>query len=87
MKSFTIITTNNYDRMIAYSNTCTCGKVGCVFSIGYVCTTFPDLFFNVKNLESKLYNCLERERFQNLYNKPEQAVLPKKIEDETESNS
>ena len=36
----------------------------------------------VQNLEEKLYNCLERERYQNIYKKPEQAILPKKIEDE-----
>lgn len=36
----------------------------------------------VQNLEEKLYNCLERERYQNIYQKPEQAILPKKIEDE-----
>ena len=41
----------------------------------------------VQNLEEKLYNCLERERYQNIYKKPEEAVLPKKIEDEAKSNS
>lgn len=40
----------------------------------------------VQNLEEKLYNCLERERYQNIYKKPEQAVLPKKIEDEAKSS-
>lgn len=33
----------------------------------------------VQNLEEKLYNCLERERYQNIYKKPEEAVLSKKI--------
>ena len=36
----------------------------------------------VQNLEEKLYNCLERERMEQLYNKPNEAVIPKKIEDE-----
>jgi hypothetical protein len=40
----------------------------------------------VENLEQKLYNCLERERMEQLYNKSEQAVLPKKIEDEAKSS-
>ena len=40
----------------------------------------------VQNLEEKLYNCLERERYQNIYKKPEEAVLPKKIEDEAKSS-
>lgn len=40
----------------------------------------------VQNLESKLYNCLERERLEQIYSKPEQAILPKKIEDETKSS-
>lgn len=39
----------------------------------------------VQNLEEKLYNCLERERYQNIYKKPEEAILPKKIEDEAKS--
>jgi len=34
----------------------------------------------VEDLEAKLYNCLE------LYSKPNEAVLPKKIEDETKSS-
>ncbi len=40
----------------------------------------------VQNLEAKLYNCLERERLEQIYSKPEQAILPKKIEDETKSS-
>lgn len=40
----------------------------------------------VQNLEEKLYNCLERERYQNIYKKPEEAILPKKIEDEAKSS-
>ena len=40
----------------------------------------------VEHLEAKLYNCLEREHLQNLYTKPNEAVLPKKIEDETKSS-
>lgn len=40
----------------------------------------------VQNLESKLYNCLERERLEQLYSKPNEAILPKKIEDETKSS-
>ena len=36
----------------------------------------------VEHLDQKLYNCLERKRMEQLYNKSEQAVLPKKIEDE-----
>ena len=40
----------------------------------------------VENLEQKLYNCLERERLEQIYSKPEQAILPKKIEDETKSS-
>lgn len=41
----------------------------------------------VEHLEQKLYNCLERERYQNIYKKPEEAVIPKKIEDEAKSNT
>jgi hypothetical protein len=40
----------------------------------------------VQNLESKLYNCLERERLEQIYSKPNEAILPKKIEDETKSS-
>ena len=40
----------------------------------------------VQNLEAKLYNCLERERLEQLYSKPNEAILPKKIEDETKSS-
>jgi hypothetical protein len=40
----------------------------------------------VENLEAKLYNCLERERLEQLYNKQNEAVIPKKIEDETKSS-
>ena len=40
----------------------------------------------VENLESKLYNCLERERLDQIYYKPNEAILPKKIEDETKSS-
>ena len=40
----------------------------------------------VEHLEQKLYNCLERERMEQLYNKSEQAVLPKKLEDEAKSS-
>ena len=40
----------------------------------------------VEHLEAKLYNCLERERLEQIYSKPEQAILPKKIEDETKSS-
>jgi hypothetical protein len=40
----------------------------------------------VQNLEAKLYNCLERERLEQLYSKPNEAVIPKKIEDETKSS-
>jgi hypothetical protein len=40
----------------------------------------------VQNLEAKLYNCLERERLEQIYSKPNEAILPKKIEDETKSS-
>ena len=40
----------------------------------------------VEHLEAKLYNCLEREHLQNLYTKPNEAVIPKKIEDENQSS-
>ena len=41
---------------------------------------------HLEHLEAKLYNCLERERLEQLYSKPNEAVLPKKIEDETKSS-
>ena len=38
-------------------------------------------------LENKLYNCLERQSYDQMIRKQEAGILPKKIEDETESNS
>jgi hypothetical protein len=38
-------------------------------------------------LENKLYNCLERQSYDQMIRKQEAAILPKKIEDEAESNS
>jgi len=38
-------------------------------------------------LENKLYNCLERQSYDQIIRKQEAAILPKKIENETESNS
>jgi len=38
-------------------------------------------------LEQKLFNCLERQNYESITRKQEAAILPKKIEDEVESNS
>ncbi len=38
-------------------------------------------------LENKLYNCLERQSYDQMIRKQEAAILPKKIEHETEGNS
>lgn len=38
-------------------------------------------------LENKLYNCLERQSYDQMIRKQEAGILPKKIEHETESNS
>jgi len=38
-------------------------------------------------LEQKLFNCLERQSYDQIIRKQEAAILPKKIEHEAESNS
>lgn len=40
----------------------------------------------VATLETKLYNCLERDRIEQYYIRPNEAILPKKIEDENKSS-
>jgi hypothetical protein len=41
----------------------------------------------VATLEQKLFNCLERDRYEQYYTRPNEAIIPKKIEDEVKSNS
>ena len=43
--------------------------------------------YRVAILESKLYSCLERNQFMQQYQRQNACILPKKIEDEAESNS
>jgi hypothetical protein len=38
-------------------------------------------------LENKLYNCLERQSYEQIIKKQEAAILPKKLDYEAESNS
>ena len=39
----------------------------------------------VANLEQKLFNCLERDRYEQFYTRPNEAILPKKKMGNTET--